>query len=59
MSIDRGPCFTAPLTSASYGSLARFRDIERLHALGTHTILGAAGDMSDFQYLKKELDALL
>ncbi|CAK9786245.1 endopeptidase [Cutaneotrichosporon oleaginosum] len=44
---------------ASYGSLARFRDIQRLHPLGTHTILGAAGDMSDFQWLKKELDALL
>ncbi|BEI89165.1 uncharacterized protein CcaverHIS019_0205270 [Cutaneotrichosporon cavernicola] len=44
---------------ASYGSLARFRDIQRLHPLGTHTVLGAAGDMSDFQYLKKELDGLL
>lgn len=44
---------------ASYGSLARFRDIQRLHPLGTHTVLGAAGDMSDFQWLKKELDALL
>lgn len=47
------------LTAGSYGSLARFRDIQRLHPLGTHTILGAAGDMSDFQWLKKELDALL
>ncbi|EJT50782.1 endopeptidase [Trichosporon asahii var. asahii CBS 2479] len=40
---------TSQLTPASYGSLARFRDIERLKALGTHTVLGAAGDMSDFQ----------
>ncbi|WVQ64617.1 uncharacterized protein L199_002784 [Kwoniella botswanensis] len=44
---------------ASYGSLARFRDIQRLHPLGKHTLLGVAGDMSDFQWLKKELDALL
>ncbi|WOO79657.1 Proteasome subunit beta type-4 [Vanrija pseudolonga] len=46
-------------TLGSYGSLARFRDIERLHALGTHTVIGVAGDMSDYQYLKKELDAIL
>ncbi|KAL7418979.1 Proteasome subunit beta type-7 [Cryptotrichosporon argae] len=44
---------------ASYGSLARFRDIGRLHPLGTHTVLAASGDMSDFQWLKKELDAIL
>lgn len=44
---------------ASYGSLARFRDIQRLHPLGKHTLLGVAGDMSDYQWLKKELDALL
>lgn len=44
---------------ASYGSLARFKDIQRLHPLGTHTVLAAAGDMSDFQWLKKDLDAIL
>lgn len=44
---------------ASYGSLARFRDIQRLHPLGEHTVLGAAGDMSDFQWLQKQLGAIL
>ncbi|RSH90570.1 Proteasome subunit beta type-7 [Saitozyma podzolica] len=44
---------------ASYGSLARFKDIERLHPLGPHTVIAAAGDMSDFQWLKKELNAIL
>ncbi|ORY31952.1 endopeptidase [Naematelia encephala] len=44
---------------ASYGSLARFRDIQRLHPLGNHTCLAVSGDMSDYQYLKKELDGLL
>ncbi|KAK4689087.1 20S proteasome subunit beta 7, partial [Tremellales sp. Uapishka_1] len=44
---------------ASYGSLARFKDIERLYPLGKHTLLAAAGDMSDFQWLKKDLDAIL
>ncbi|KAI9636035.1 nucleophile aminohydrolase [Dioszegia hungarica] len=44
---------------ASYGSLARFRDIQRLHPLGKQTVIAASGDMSDFQWLKKELDSIL
>jgi 20S proteasome subunit beta 7 len=38
-------------TIASYGSLARFTDVERLKQVGTHTIVGASGDVSDMQYL--------
>ncbi|KAF9035262.1 proteasome endopeptidase complex beta subunit [Panaeolus papilionaceus] len=41
---------------ASYGSLARFKDISRLHAVGNNTIIGAGGDMSDFQYIQSILD---
>ncbi|KAH9942611.1 proteasome endopeptidase complex beta subunit [Amylocystis lapponica] len=44
---------------ASYGSLARFKDIQRLHAVGSSTLVGASGDMSDFQYLQSQLDALI
>ncbi|EAU81717.2 proteasome beta 4 subunit [Coprinopsis cinerea okayama7 len=44
---------------ASYGSLARFKDVPRLQAVGTHTVVGASGDMSDFQYLQKVLDELI
>ncbi|KAJ8519175.1 hypothetical protein ONZ45_g3814 [Pleurotus djamor] len=44
---------------ASYGSLARFKDIQRLHAVGDHTCIGAGGDMSDFQYIQKLLDELV
>lgn len=44
---------------ASYGSLARFKDIQRLHPVGTSTIIGASGDMSDFQYLQHTLDELM
>jgi 20S proteasome alpha/beta subunit len=47
------------LFSASYGSLARFRDIERLHPVGDHTIVGASGDISDFQYLKHILENVM
>ncbi|KAJ2918879.1 hypothetical protein MD484_g1559, partial [Candolleomyces efflorescens] len=44
---------------ASYGSLARFKDIPRLQPVGTNTIVGAGGDMSDFQYLQTLLDGLV
>jgi len=44
---------------ASYGSLARFKDVQRLHAVGNHTVLGASGDMSDFQYIQSLLDNLI
>lgn len=44
---------------ASYGSLARFKDVERLYKVGDNTILGASGDMSDFQYTKNLLDSLM
>ncbi|KIO27403.1 hypothetical protein M407DRAFT_243350 [Tulasnella calospora MUT 4182] len=44
---------------ASYGSLARFKDIQRLHAVGTHTVIGAGGDMSDFQHIQHDLDSLI
>jgi hypothetical protein len=45
--------------SASYGSLARFKSIQRLHAVGNTTVLGASGDMSDFQYVQQLLDDLV
>ncbi|TFK41663.1 nucleophile aminohydrolase [Crucibulum laeve] len=44
---------------ASYGSLARFKDIQRLHAVGDNTVIGAGGDMSDFQYIQTILDELM
>ncbi|KAF8582406.1 proteasome endopeptidase complex beta subunit [Ramaria rubella] len=46
-------------TLASYGSLARFKDVSRLHKIGDYTVLGAGGDMSDFQYLQALLDDLM
>jgi len=44
---------------ASYGSLARFKNISRLVPVGSSTIIGASGDMSDFQYLQRDLDAIM
>lgn len=45
-------------TLASYGSLARFKSVPRLHAVGPSTVLGAGGDLSDFQYVQGLLDEL-
>ncbi|KAF8178072.1 proteasome endopeptidase complex beta subunit [Pholiota molesta] len=44
---------------ASYGSLARFKDVQRLHPVGNTTVIGAGGDMSDFQYIQTMLDELI
>ncbi|GAA6006434.1 hypothetical protein JCM10207_004934 [Rhodosporidiobolus poonsookiae] len=44
---------------ASYGSLARFKDIRRLHKVGDNTLIGASGDMADFQQVKRMLENLM
>merc|ERR1711998_288854 len=43
----------------SYGSMARFNAIERLKKFGDSTVVGAGGDLSDFQYLEELLDELM
>jgi len=44
----------------SYGSLAKFRSIQRISKIGDYTAIGASGEISDFQYitsmLNKEID---
>ncbi|KAH6568051.1 hypothetical protein BASA62_005728 [Batrachochytrium salamandrivorans] len=39
-------------TLASYGSLAQIRDMKRMTAFGDHTVIGASGDMSDWQHIQ-------
>jgi len=46
-------------TLASYGSLARFRSVERMKSVGKHTLIGASGEYSDFQYIMTLLDDLI
>ena len=40
----------------SYGSLARFRDCPRLLKVNDTTVIGAAGDYADFQYLSNIIE---
>lgn len=46
-------------TLASYGSMARYSDINRVLPLGKFTLIGGSGDYSDFQYIMKMLDELV
>ena len=43
--------------SASYGSLARFR-LPRLRPVNEFTLIGASGEMADFDHIMKDLDKL-
>lgn len=40
----------------SYGSLARYRNIERVYKVNEKIILGVGGDYADFQYMKSIID---
>lgn len=42
-------------TLASYGSLARYKDVRRIQKVGEHCLIGASGEMSDFQSLQEML----
>jgi len=54
---DQLPALTN-LPLASYGSLARFRDVQRIVSVNNNTLVGASGDMSDFQEIERKLQAL-
>ena len=44
-----GGVMLAADTLASYGSLARYKDVRRLQKVGDNTLVGASGEISDFQ----------
>jgi 20S proteasome subunit beta 7 len=54
-----GGIMMAADTLASYGSLARFRNMHRLSAVGDTTIVGGSGDMADFDAIKHMLDDMV
>ncbi|RDA93080.1 hypothetical protein CP533_4075 [Ophiocordyceps camponoti-saundersi (nom. inval.)] len=43
---------------ASYGSLARFNDVKRLRPFANTSVVGFSGDVSDMQYLDRQLTDL-
>ena len=46
-------------TLASYGSMARFRDTNRLLQVGQNTVIGASGEISDFQHVEHMFGELM
>lgn len=45
-------------TLASYGSMARYKDMRRLTTVNDNTVVGASGEMSDFQAIKRMLEGM-
>ncbi|MCD7470683.1 Proteasome subunit beta type-4 [Datura stramonium] len=43
----------------SYGSTIRYKSVERLKSVGKHSLLGASGEISDFQEILQYLDELI
>ncbi|CAN6556919.1 unnamed protein product [Malus baccata var. baccata] len=43
----------------SYGSTLRYKSVERMKSIGKHSLLGASGEISDFQELLRYLDELI
>lgn len=41
---------------ASYGSLARYRDVTRVLKVNENIVLGAGGDYADYQYIKNIIE---
>lgn len=48
-----GGVIIAADTLVSYGSLARFRNCERIKVVNEHTVVAATGDYADYQYLTR------
>jgi len=45
-------------TLASYGSMARYKSVQRIEKVNDGAIVGASGEFSDFQYIKDLLEDL-
>jgi len=45
-------------TLCSYGSQARYKEVQRVMQAGLYTIMGASGEYSDFQYIQKLVDEM-
>jgi 20S proteasome subunit beta 7 len=54
----KGGVMIAADTLASYGSMARFKNVERMAKVGTNTLLAAGGEISDFQHIKQMMSQL-
>jgi len=54
----KGGVMLAADTLASYGSMARYKDVRRLQKIGNSTLIGASGEISDFQSIIESLQSM-
>ena len=45
--------------TASFGSLARFKDVQRIFQVGDNTLIAYGGDVSDAQHIQYLLETLM
>lgn len=45
--------------TGSYGSTLRYKSVERMKPVGKHSLIGASGEISDFQEIMRSLDDLM
>ena len=45
--------------TGAYGATKRYKSVQRVHKVNDTTIIGASGEISDFQYLQDLLDQLV
>lgn len=55
LAFDGGVIMAAD-TLVSYGSMARFRNCERIKVVNDHTVVAATGDYADYQFLTKIIE---
>jgi len=54
-----GGVMIAADTLASYGSMARYKSVERIRKAGSFTAIGASGEYSDFQTLMQNIERMV
>lgn len=54
----KGGVMLAADTLASYGSMARYKNVQRLSSVGENTLIGGSGEMSDFQSIVETLQKM-
>ena len=52
----KGGVMLAADTLASYGNMARYKDVRRIKSVGPNTLIGASGEISDFQSIVERLE---
>ena len=43
----------------SYGNMARYQNVQRVHKINDKVIIGVGGDFADFQFIKRHIDQLV